>query len=312
MASNYGVIAYIKATVLRDVTQPALIRFETAYSAYKEKCSDLNRNRSSDDQMAIASIRDCIESSTPHALCIMGEIENASTAEEASPENVQEWFDGALSAAPKDLSKRIEAALASVSYSVCEQDPAGAVNTFVINALDQHNACSILSDRDKAKFMINKLEEKLEPPLLRERVKMRRALWNTDEKSDIKFFRKEVAALAVDVSQNDLARSRMYSSGKRARTDQARKPGKPSNSRRLGADKKYNAAPFLGKHSSRSSQTRPTAKDWTEKCLNPACGEIHRVKNCPITSPEERQRLLDQYFKTKKAAKAVRKSEVAA
>lgn len=51
-----------------------------------------------------------MDDSTLHELCVMGEIEEAESVEEASEEAVLSWFDRASKVAPKDLSKRIDAA----------------------------------------------------------------------------------------------------------------------------------------------------------------------------------------------------------
>ena len=180
MASNFGVVAYIKPPNLQGVTQPDLIKFETEYSDYKEKVGNLNNGRDEDNQLPVATIRDCMQGPTLKALCIMGEIPGASTLEQATASNVETWFQAA---APRDLSERIHSAVSSVKYKQCKDDPAGAALTFcldAVKALDKNNASAIMQDEGKAKFFIDKLQEKLEPSVLRERVRMKRTTWTKE------------------------------------------------------------------------------------------------------------------------------------
>lgn len=88
-------------------------------------------------------------------------------------------FDKTPTAALNDLPEWIESALCTISNSFYEQNRAGVVITFAfstVKALDPHNACSILNHNDKFKVMINILENKLEPSLLRDLVDMRRGM----------------------------------------------------------------------------------------------------------------------------------------
>ena len=51
---------------------------------YSRKVSDVNEERGADNQIKMASIRDCMDDNLLHALCIMGEIEGALSLEEAT------------------------------------------------------------------------------------------------------------------------------------------------------------------------------------------------------------------------------------
>lgn len=98
MASNYGLISFFKALLLQDVTQPYLIRFKTEYTAYKDKVTDINQSIYAENQLPVASSKECFNQQTFHALWKMGDIEGASTLEEATTENVKAWFDVAQAA----------------------------------------------------------------------------------------------------------------------------------------------------------------------------------------------------------------------
>ena len=88
-SSTHGVVAFIKAPLLKLVDQPALIKFNIEYSAYKVKVGNVNAEREEDKRISLATIKDCIEPSVLNALCILGEIQGAKSGEEASADNVQ-------------------------------------------------------------------------------------------------------------------------------------------------------------------------------------------------------------------------------
>ena len=91
--SDIGLINTIQAPELVETTQPTLIAFETTYSVYKDRVSRLNSTRSGDQQIPYASIRQCIKPEILHSMCILGYIDGASNAEEATDEAVKTWFD---------------------------------------------------------------------------------------------------------------------------------------------------------------------------------------------------------------------------
>ena len=116
--SNYVVISVIQPPTLKTVDPHALIRFETAYAAYRAKVEDVNKDRDEASKLSLSTIKDCMNSSTLHALCIMREIENASTVEIATSEMVKKWFENASTSTPKDLSERIDATLRSICSKI--------------------------------------------------------------------------------------------------------------------------------------------------------------------------------------------------
>ena len=65
-------------------------------------------DRNDEDNLALASIKDCMESSTLHALCILGEIGTAEKLENATDSMAEEWLECASSSTPKDLAERID------------------------------------------------------------------------------------------------------------------------------------------------------------------------------------------------------------
>ena len=142
----------------------------------------------------------------------MGEIQDADKIEDATLEAVKAWFDTASGVALKDLSERIDSALQSVTYKANTEDPSGVVTNFLVNvmtALDQNNASEVLNDADLAKHFIDRMVNKTKDPIIQERIKMRRRGWIKNQLSNIKLFKNEAAALAVDISLTEAARQRV-------------------------------------------------------------------------------------------------------
>eukprot|EP00171_Calliarthron_tuberculosum_P004516 IDg4516t1 len=210
--SNFGVVSTISAPVLESVTQPSLIQFETEYKLYQEKIADINRTRDKNKKIEPASLKNCIEPLLLNSLCILGKIEGASKAQQATEEAVLEWFDSRLRSAPHDLAERVRSAVDSVKYEQCSEDPAGAALTFTLNvvkALERGNASEVITDKERCKGLIIKLTNKLEPSELKERIRNAREFWSTDEKSSLSFFQERISAIAVDVSLGEIARARL-------------------------------------------------------------------------------------------------------
>ena len=296
LASNYGVVALVTPPTLNLVDQPSLIKFETVYAAYKNKVEDVNKDRTEENKIHLATVKDCLDSTTLHALCVMGEIPNADRVKDATAENVQNWFETASNLAPKDLSERVDSALLSVKFKANQEDPAGGVTNFivkVITALDQNNASEVLSDQDLAKHFIDRLVKKLKDPVLQGRIKMRRCGWNKRQLSDIKFFKNEASGLAVELALTETARQRV-------------KPRQNRNFRANRIDRMDDDKPASVAKKSKNiirGNKRKNA-EWTDSCLDPECDGTHRLRDCPNTSAEKKKELFDEHYKNKKAKKA--------
>lgn len=159
------------------IDQPSLIKFETEFTAYCNKVDDVSKDREDDLNLRMATIKDCIDSTTLHALCMMGDIDGASSVEDVSVDKVKASFEAASTAEPKDLSERLESVLRSVHYTANKQDPSGGVSKFilsVIKTLDKNNVSEILQDPDMAKKFLDRLVKKFDPPVIREKIKMTR------------------------------------------------------------------------------------------------------------------------------------------
>ena len=210
MASNYGVIGFVKPPILSAVTKCALIKFKEEYDVYVEKCADVNKSRSDDSKILIASIRDCMDGQMLTALVKMKKIDGAETVEQAISDKVEKWFKQLVNYTPQDISERIAAVLSVVKYTKVRGDPAGSALTFcidVMKSLSTNVAENILTDTDEAIKFIDKLVEKLGASckILRERMKMRREGWTKKYRGDFNKLETELALLAIDVQQNEVA-----------------------------------------------------------------------------------------------------------
>lgn len=155
--SDFGIVNTIQAPILENTSQPALIEFETKYSAYKDRVQQINDHRSVTQRIKEASIRQCIKPKILHSLCILGFIEGATTAEQATDASVLKWFDECLKSNEKDLNSRVDTALKKVKFEFDNEDPAGSATHFVVEvvaALDEQNASSIVTDTEQCKQLI--------------------------------------------------------------------------------------------------------------------------------------------------------------
>ena len=105
MATNYGIIGFIKPPTLSAVSKAALFKLKEEFDIYKEKCAAVNNSRSSDSRIVAASIRDCIDGKLLSALAKMHKILDAITVEQATPKRVDKWFNSALNFTPRDLAE---------------------------------------------------------------------------------------------------------------------------------------------------------------------------------------------------------------
>lgn len=290
-SSTHGVVAFIKAPLLKSVDQPALIQFNVEYSAYKAKVANVNAEREGDKEIPFATIKDCIEPSVLNALCILGEVEGAKSAENASAESVQKWFEQASKTHPKERSERVDAAFRSLIHKPNKKDPAGGISNFIIEAitaLDRNKCAEILDDPDLAKSFLNRLVEKIQPDVLRERIRMLRRGWNKSQLASISLFKKEVSNLAIDISLTELAQSRV----------------KPKKNRISSESKSEISVIKRGKGESAKKSPKRKSTVWDDPCLNPECEEKHPLKQCNYTSKSKKKELYKQYYDGKKKQKS--------
>lgn len=309
MASNYGVFGFVKPPTLASVNKAALVKFKEEFDVYKEKCADVDKSRTSENKIVIATIRDCMDGQLLAALVKMGKIPEASTLDQATPKRVFKWFKQSLNFAPQDLSERTDAVLSAVKYNKIRGDPAGSALMFcvdVMKAISTNVADDVLQDVDQAVKFIDRLLEKVGSTckVLKERMKMRREGWSKKERGDFSKFEEALSSLAIDVHQNEVAFKR--SSKSSASTSKATKEPESTTINVSAPEKKGSAA------KSKSQKRKRDKKEWTEKCLNPACDKIHMLRDCPDTSEELKKKLLKQRWEDKQNSKETKKQKTSA
>jgi len=304
MASDYGLVNVIQPPTLKELTQPKMIEFETEYAKYLRKITDINADRPDDDKVKPASIRDCMDAKDVHGLCIIGDIQGATTVEEATDEAIKEWFEASIGKNIRALSARIKSALSSVKYTQKPEDPGGAVLMFCIDfikALDMQNCSDILKDAKKAEKILDMLQEKIEPKHLRKKIRNERALWSEAERGSISHFRNQLADQAIRMQEAEDAIEAGKSSRKRDRdTSSTPDAEKPTKKKKDEAGK--------GSTGKTTPAGTPQNKAWTKDCLNPKCNEKHRLKDCKNTPADQKKALFDKFYeeaKKNKAAKAL-------
>ena len=283
--SLQGIVTTIKAPVLKGVTQSDLRKFQHAYVAYKEQVEAINKTQiDPTKKVTPATIKDCFDRRTLDALCSIGMVEGASSAEDVTAEQVEAWFEKTRKENPYDVAKRNYSAHDSFAFVEIKSDTAGVALTFIIGAtesLKDNGVEDVLSDVDKAKFVIDELEDKIEPEIVRARVRRKRLTWTKAQKGNIREFHKAIAAAAVDHHEHKLAVNDLRLRRKNKRNLDNGKPDTPKPDAPVPKPPKK-------------------AKVWTDPCLNPKCTGKHRIEDCPITPVDQRKTLLKEFFQNKK------------
>lgn len=158
----------------------------------------------------------------------------------------------------------------------------------VITALDRNNAPDVLKDRHMAKDFITRLVRKFKEPVLQERIKMRRRVWNKLKLCDIDFFKNEASSRAVDLPL----------------TEATHQSVNPRNIRKQGKTSNVPNGTY-SKDIQNRKEERKTVR-FEDNCLNPECNGKHLLKDCPNTSPERNKELYDKFYKIKDTKKLKR------
>lgn len=185
----YGMLSKIVVQTLKWVTHPDLIKLKTKYAACKYIVEDFNRSRDASRSITEACTNNFIETLLLQSLCIMGEIKDALTIEDATDASVITWFDGAISAVPREIAELIRVALDSVSYVQWPIDTSGAVQTFLpnnIQSLENNNASEVEKQRvmQRAHWRTSSEARATER---HERIRDAREYWTRKKKAYISF-----------------------------------------------------------------------------------------------------------------------------
>ena len=306
--SDIGLINTIQAPELAETTQPSLIEFETKYTAYKDRVGLLNSTRSEGQRLPHASIRQCIKPEILHSMCILGYIEGASSAEEATDESVQLWFENQMRETGKDLIDRVDQAIAGVKFRFVEGDPKGSAQFFIISIvaqLDKMNASSVVKEPEQCKELILKLMKKVNPPAVRQLLFKAKTLWIKTERSDLKFFADQLSEYSAQVQRVSTAMAESSNRGPSQKGDKYAEKDKNAKNKNAGREnqkeKDDSSVGTGGKQGSENWKNKQKGREeYQPDCLNPDCTEKHMLKDCKITSKEQAKKLLADYRARKK------------
>lgn len=120
-------------SLLKSVTQPELIQFKIEYRVYEEHVAEINRSCDAPRRIEPASTGSCCSPILFQTLCILGQIEEAATPEEAADGIVRSWFDVRLASEPQDMTEKSRSAVDSVQYQQCRREPVGVCLKFVLD-----------------------------------------------------------------------------------------------------------------------------------------------------------------------------------
>ena len=162
--------------------------------------------------------------------------------------------------------------------------------------LDQQNASDVLKDCENSTKVIDMLQEKVEPAILRNKIKDERKYWSKDERGSIAHFKKHLVAQAILARDFEEAILGMRQNKKHDR----------DTGRGDEYEKTFKKQKYAEGSNKRGQRKDGESKQWTEGCLNPKCDGTHRLKDCTNTSPEEKKQLFKDFYDTKKKNKAAK------
>ena len=120
------------------------------------------------------------------------------------------------------------------------------------------------------------------------RIKNEQAYWCEEKRSEISHFEERAAALAVETHNGEIAR---------AFCSAAKKNDPRGKKRQLSTvERKSSSEDSTDSQSTDIDGDTASVRKWDSKCLNPDCEEFHRIKDCPITTPEIKKELLNKYY----------------
>lgn len=105
----------------------------------------------------------------------------------------------------------------------------------------------------------------------------------------------ELATYVQDVTGRDIPFSSKETSKQRFKGAKSSRDETPGNS------KAHEEKPG-------GKRKKPPPQEWTKKCLNPKCDKMHRIRDCDISSEEEKKAHLKEYYDTVKKNKKARLS----
>lgn len=164
----------------------------------------------------------------------------------------------------------------------------------VVTALDKNNASEIIKEPKACENLISQLIDKLQPAELKMRIKNEQNYWTSQQRSNLSHFEERASSLAVDTHNGQVARAMCHTESSKS----------PNNKRKREELKNEGSV----ENKDKEVESQNVNDDWDNKCLNPACPEYHRLRDCPNTSDQLKRQLLRNYYR--EAKKRRRRSQV--
>ena len=117
-------------------------------------------------------------------------------------------------------------------------------------------------------------------------------MWTKNDDGKIPYFSRRAEELAKQVQANEIVRRTNTTEGGTSEST-ARRGRNRKYRGRGGRDNRNNDRNEAGGRKRRHSANSP----WTRKCLNKdKCDGVHRIEDCPITSEQDKKRLLKEHI----------------
>ena len=289
----------MKPPSLRSAKGAYIVRFKTAYEHYVRKVAVLNAGNPPEKAVKEVSRKSCIDPDLIMSLTENDEFAPAEKVEDVTEDRITIWLDELGRCSSENVPDQLRDALSRVKFEVDQADPKGAARAFFsdLNTELRRNRVDHIKS-ESPKQLIQLLIPKLEPAVLRGRLKDAFEFWSEEQKNNLKHFRDTTASVAAECARFEKTYASSKSEATFSKGKRGAKRGPTSD-----VDKERPVAKHGSEKVGASRKDKERRSDWKEKCLNPACDEVHPLIRCPKTGPELRERLLAEY-RAKKAKNA--------
>jgi hypothetical protein len=155
---------------------------------------------------------------------------------------------------------------------------------------------------DNGKQLIELVLPKLQPAMVRGTMTRDMPFWKSEERNDFGVFIQRATKVVIEADRCTTRKA--VEAG-----PSANKQGRPDKKR----DRKYDShSRDKSKKGDKDSGKDKNGRAWTLKCLNERCKGIHRVRECPMTSEEDKDNLLADYRSKKDREPEKKRSKLAA
>jgi hypothetical protein len=286
MATFAGTVNTVQAPILVSTLRAKVVEFLSRYDKYVTSLEDVNSQLGPGVPHTVPATRkQCIDSELLAGLVGIHAIPDVTTVDDLTAEGVLLWLQGRILSPIEEVAERIDTALEQVKWTSQHDDPHGSALDFFVQvhqALRKNGVQDAVHDNGKQ--LIELVMPKLQPAMVRDTMKRDMRFWKSEERKDFCVFIQRVTKVVIEAARY---------SNKRAgeACPSASKPARPDKKR----DRKHEPHRDRFKKGDKDPGKDKQLRAWTLKCLNERCKGSHRIRECPMTSEEDKEKLLADY-----------------